>query len=646
MKKQLIAILMAAFMLVPGFTLQATAASKTAIVLTDNQVLVDGSAASTDSSSAVYVGEDIVYYKDGTDATYGEGSENDMHTAEEAKSHTVVTITQPGTYTISGTLSAGQIAVDLGEEAADNPDAVVTLILSGVDITCSVGPAIVFYNVYECSATEPEEAANIVDTSAAGANIIVADGTVNTVNGSYVAKIYKEGTTSKLYKFDGTIHALMSMNVSGGPVGDGILNIYAENEGLDSDINLTVNGSNINIYAGNDGINTSEDEVSVFTMNGGRIYVENTGNTGEGDGIDSNGWIVINDGTIIAGACTTSQDSGIDSDLGITINGGNVLAYGSMYDEIESDSQTFVMLSFSQVQSNVSILLCDADGNEVATLTPTSAFSILVYSAPDITEGDYTCYLLDTSGNRSLLSGSSSQSGMMGGSSGGQMPEGTEPPEGMEPPEGFDPNQTDMTKGNEIPAGMELPEDFDPTKMDGGMSGIAASDTSDVFTITEGGNFFYSVSTAAVTNTGLPFSDIAKTDSCYEAVKYIYDNGIMAGTSDTLFEPDAVVTRAMAVTVIGQLMDINKTETTAFTDVETGAWYSEYISWAESNGIIEGYGDGTFGPNDTLSATQLELVLSRYANLAGITYSVDDSAGTGPVTRGELAEKIFALLAK
>jgi len=644
MKKRLIPLLLVTCLVVLFLpTVSFAASDTTSIKLSDSGVTVDSEAASTDSSSAVYVGADIVYYHDGTDDTYGEGSEADMHTAEEAAAHTVVTITQPGTYTLSGTLLAGQIAVDLSEDAEADPDAVVTLILSGVNITCTVAPAIVFYNAYECSATDTQSAVSTVDTSAAGANIVIADGTTNTISGSYVAKIYEEGTTSKLYKLDGAVHALMSMNVDGGSEGTGILSIYAENEGLDSDINLTVNGGSINIYAGNDGINTSEDSVSVFTMNGGSIYVENTGATGEGDGIDSNGWIVINGGTIIAGACETSQDSGVDSDLGIIINGGTVLAYGSMYDDVESDAQPFVMLSFAQTQSDVQLLMYDDEGTLAATLAPTSSFSILVYSSPDLSEGDYTFYLVDADGNSSLLSGSTS-----GGTGGGMQPstgteEGMTPGEGMEIPEGSEPPE-----GMGAPEGAELPEGFDPSQMDGGMGAgmgeTTASQTQDVFSIAIGANLFYNVSTAAATYTGLPFSDIANTDTYYEAVKYLYEQGIMVGTSGTTFSPDDTVTRAMAITVLGRLLEVEQVETDDFTDVNSGSWYSGYVGWATENGIVEGYDDGTFGVSDALTAEQLELVLSRFAQLTEVDYTVDSSAGSEPITRGELAEKLYALL--
>ena len=251
------------------------------IQLSDGEITIDGDAVTTNTEEAVYVANDIVYYEDGKDFTYGEGSAEDAHSKEEAQKHMVVHITKPGTYVLSGKLEAGQIAVNLGEDAKDDPEAVVTLVLNNVDITCSVAPGVIFYNVYECGSSDEEEATKDVDTSEAGANVLIADGTTNTVSGSYVARIYKsvelneEGNevvdSKKLHKYDAAFYSKMSMNINGGEVGDGILNINAENEGLDSELHLTINGGQINIISGNDGINTNEDNVSVTTINGGML---------------------------------------------------------------------------------------------------------------------------------------------------------------------------------------------------------------------------------------------------------------------------------------------------------------------------------------------------------------------------------------
>ncbi len=475
------------------------------ILLSDTEITVNGETASADESAAVYTANDIVYYEMGKDFTYGEGTAEDEHTAEEAASHTVVHITQAGTYVVSGKLSAGQIAIDLGDDAEENPEAVVTLILNGVDINCSVAPGVIFYDVYECG--DKDNATKDVDTSKAGANVIIADGSVNNVTGSYVARIYKSvelneaGTavvdSKKLHKYDAAFYSKMTMNVNGGAKGTGILNIQAENEGLDSELHLTINGGNINITAGNDGINTNEDGVSVTTVNGGTLTILADGATGEGDGIDSNGWLVINGGTVISSACAFSGDAGIDSDRGIHINGGTVVATGNMLDHISESAQNYAVFTFAGRQlGGTAYTVKNTNGDVIGEWTPINDFIYLIISSPELVEGTYNVWANEkqlaarTGGN-----GIGIRLGM-----GDQLPEGMTPPEGMEVPEGMTPPE-----GKELPEGMTPPEDMElPTgEMPQGMGrpqggrtqqGQANSELLTEFEITAGGSYFSNVS--------------------------------------------------------------------------------------------------------------------------------------------------------
>ena len=461
------------------------------IQLSDQGVKVEGGEAGSNPDAAVYVANDIIYYEEGKDFTYGEGTEDDSHNAKEAAAHTVVHITQPGTYSISGQLSRGQIAVDLGEDAEEDPDAVVTLILNGMDIACAVAPAIIFYNVYECGSADTETAAKDVDTSAAGANVIIADGTTNTVTGSYVARIYKPGSVElsqdgtevldakKLHKYDAAFYSKMSMNVSGGEEGSGVLYIDAESEGLDSELHLTINGGNLNIESGNDGINTNEDSVSVTTINGGNLTITVTGETGEGDGIDSNGWLVINGGKVIAAACGSSMDSGIDADMGIHINGGTVISSGHMLDRIGDGGQNYVVFSFAEKQKGgTEYTLKPEDGHMLASYTPANDFSVLLVSDASLSAGDYSLWQGEVETGTQMAGSAGS---MMGGPSmGGMMPP---------MPEDFDPSQL-----AEMPGGMEPPE--------GGFGGGGfpgqggGAELSAVFAITDGGTMFSRVAPA------------------------------------------------------------------------------------------------------------------------------------------------------
>ena len=490
----------------------------TQIDLSDGGITVDGAAIGTDATAAVYTANDIVYYESGKDFTYGEGSEKDAHSPDEAAAHTVVHITKPGVYSLRGKLSLGQIAVDLGDEAKKDPDAVVTLVLNGVDITCEVAPAVIFYNVYECGTDDTEKASKDVDTSAAGANVIIADGTINTVNGSYVEKIYKPDSVvlsedktevenaDKLHKYDGAFYSKRSMNIFGGKENTGILIIKAENEGLDSEMHLTINGGDIQIESGNDGINTNEDGVSVTTVNSGKLSIKVTGETGEGDGIDSNGWLVINGGTVVAVACSNSADAGIDSDMGIHINGGTVIATGHMLDHIEDGGQNYAVFNFAQKQTgNEIVTMKDQDGKTILEAKPENAYSILIFSSPDLKAGTYTLW----SGGKQLAG---SSGGMMGGpgmgsggmgrpehpdnmqlpADGGQPPEGFTPPEGGNPPEELTPPQGGMPPEGVNPlVGDNRPQMPGGNKPgNAGANNIGAHEMTTDFVVRDGGNMF------------------------------------------------------------------------------------------------------------------------------------------------------------
>lgn len=379
----------------------------TTIQLSDHTILVNGEDISSDTTSAVYQANDIVFYLEGQDFTYGEGTEEESHSQADADKNTVIHITKPGTYSVNGKLSAGQIAIDLGKEAKKDPDAVVNLILDNADITCQVAPGIIFYNVYECGDKDEENATYDVDTTSAGANLILADDSTNIVNGSHVAKIFESVTlnddkteildSKKLHKYDGAVYSKMTMNVYGEEKGNGTLTINADNEGLDTEMHLSIWNGNITINSGNDGINTNEDGISVTTIHDGNLTINVTGTTGEGDGIDSNGWLVINGGTVNAFACGESMDSGIDSDMGIYLNGGTVLASGNMLDRIANEDITYSVFSFiKKVPANTTFTLKDESGNVVTEVTSVNEFSNLIITRPELLPGTYTLWIGNT----------------------------------------------------------------------------------------------------------------------------------------------------------------------------------------------------------------------------------------------------------
>ena len=128
--------------------------------------------------------------------------------------------------------------------------------------------------------------------------------------------------------------------------------------------------------------------------------------------------------------------------------------------------------------------------------------------------------------------------------------------------------------------------------------------------------------------TGLPFTDVKADDWFYEAVKYAYDNKLMDGTSSTTFAPLMTTNRAMIVTILWRLEGspvVNYAMN--FSDVESGVWYTEAVRWAAAEGIVKGYSDTVFAPNDTVTREQLATILYRYAE-----YKEYDVSAKGDLT--------------
>ena len=115
----------------------------------------------------------------------------------------------------------------------------------------------------------------------------------------------------------------------------------------------------------------------------------------------------------------------------------------------------------------------------------------------------------------------------------------------------------------------------------------------------------------------LPFTDVADGDWFYDAVAYVYGHGIMTGTSDTAFSPNLTTTRGMIVSILNRLEDGPTAEVAGFTDVADGDWYADAVNWAASEGIVAGYEDNTFRPNDPITREQLAAMLMNYAAWKG-----------------------------
>ncbi|MCD8037468.1 MAG: S-layer homology domain-containing protein [Clostridiales bacterium] len=118
------------------------------------------------------------------------------------------------------------------------------------------------------------------------------------------------------------------------------------------------------------------------------------------------------------------------------------------------------------------------------------------------------------------------------------------------------------------------------------------------------------------------FTDVAETNQYVDAIDYVVNSGLMAGTSSTTFEPETSLTRGMIVTILHRLEGEPESDADhGFNDVEDSAWYATAVVWAAENGVVEGYGDGSFGPDDAITREQLAAILYRYAEYKGYDVS-------------------------
>jgi len=255
----------------------------------------------------------------------------------------------------------------------------------------------------ESSDTATDEESTSSKAIKAGKNIVINSGefTIDSaddaIHGGEIVEI-NNGNFNITTGDDG-IHSDLELVIN-----NGIINIIKSYEGLEGE-KITVQAGEIYVKASDDGINAAESTGTenstgdlVFSkgtaeliINGGYLYVD-----ADGDGLDSNGSIVVNDGTVIVNGPTNGANGALDYDTTCNVNGGTFITAGSsqMAQAISNSStQNAVNITFPMTQEigqNVSIL--DEEGNVVAAFTPSKAFQTVLISSPAFEEGKTYTY--------------------------------------------------------------------------------------------------------------------------------------------------------------------------------------------------------------------------------------------------------------
>ena len=125
-----------------------------------------------------------------------------------------------------------------------------------------------------------------------------------------------------------------------------------------------------------------------------------------------------------------------------------------------------------------------------------------------------------------------------------------------------------------------------------------------------------------------------------EYIQFVGDRQIMIGVTDTQFDPEGKVTRNQFVTVLGRMYErsfggVVDSGTHDFADVDysPNSWYGKYVDWAARSGLILGYGDGNFGPNDYVTREQMMTIIYRFAKFLEV-----DHAPNAQLTYSDAAE--------
>ncbi len=120
----------------------------------------------------------------------------------------------------------------------------------------------------------------------------------------------------------------------------------------------------------------------------------------------------------------------------------------------------------------------------------------------------------------------------------------------------------------------------------------------------------------------MPFTDVAKDAWYFPAVEYVFNNGLMNGTTATTFAPNVNLNRAMMAAVLYNMEGKPACDKSGiFSDVADGKWYTDAVNWAASNNIVSGMPDGTYAPDQALTREQMASILYRYAEYKGIDVS-------------------------
>lgn len=368
-------IFLLAFMMIFNVLIAYAEAESVKINLGDELVTVNGENISTDITRSIFLSNKM---------NIGVESEENQDIDK------IININAPGVYEFTGVLDDGQIAIN-----ANNIKGDVNIVLNNTSINCKKAPTIFVYS----KNTEQEDCKVTISTVKDTINNITGNRTKISVLGwenqeniqYYIARETDEGEYIEECKYNGAISSDISLTFNG----EGTLNITSiKKEGIECKMHITFDGGKVYINSLDDAVNANGDGKSIVTVNGGILVANVLTAAEEGDGIDSNGYIYINGGTVYAFA-HPGADSGIDSDLGTYVNGGTVFETGDMHSELRTtnDNKIIQVQLREGVKTGETLVIADEKQNVVFAYKADRDFATFAYTSDLLENKEYEVYV-------------------------------------------------------------------------------------------------------------------------------------------------------------------------------------------------------------------------------------------------------------
>ena len=414
------------------------------------------------------------------------------------------------------------------------------------------------------------------------------------------------------------------------------------------------NFSNGGQFTVKDGASLTIDDCGSHGLSANKITVDNAALTVKNTGLcgiittDTNSAVELKNGaTVVVEDCATEEDSSnraavdlsqsgatltVDKDSTMTISGMGNRSKVTLSDTATNDingniigtvtqgeeSTTYYEITFDVTPSDASIVVKDSDGKEVSAVNGKYALEKNKTYTYEVSKSGYRTQTgTFTVTEAETISVTLSSSGGGGGSV------TTKYTLSFDTNGGSAIAKVTKEKGTTVDLGQYV-----PTREGYTFAGWYSDEalTQKVTSVKLNGNTtVYAKWTENAVTPTLPFTDVKSGDWFYEAVQYVYDKGMMTGVSADRFAPASTTTRGMIVTILYRLENEPAVSGgSAFTDVESGAWYADAVAWAAANDIVNGTSATTFAPNSPITREQMAAILYRYAAYKG--YDVSQKA--------------------